>query len=91
MKSANGAGIPVHISHLKGESVEATEEILSYIDNVARNEVSFSFDVYPYLPGSTMLNDWLPYEVYEQGPLGVLAAPQTTRSAGTDGRKFASC
>ena len=67
------AGIPVHISHLKGTSPEASEEILTYIDTVARNEVSFSFDVYPYLPGSTMLNYWLPYEVYEQGPLGVLA------------------
>jgi N-acyl-D-amino-acid deacylase len=67
------AGIPVHISHLKGTSEEESEEILSYIDNVARHEVSFSFDVYPYLPGSTMLNYWLPYEVYEDGPLGVLA------------------
>ncbi|MCC6456599.1 MAG: amidohydrolase family protein [Caldilineaceae bacterium] len=67
------AGIPVHISHLKGTSPQASEEIISYIDNVARNEVSFSFDVYPYLPGSTMLNYWLPYEAYEQGPLGVLA------------------
>jgi N-acyl-D-amino-acid deacylase len=67
------AGIPVHISHLKGVDPAATDEILTYIDKVARNEVSFSFDVYPYLPGSTMLNYWLPYEAYEQGPLGVLA------------------
>jgi N-acyl-D-amino-acid deacylase len=67
------AGIPVHISHLKGSTEQAAEEILTYIDKVARNEVSFSFDVYPYLPGSTMLNYWLPYEVYEQGPLSVLA------------------
>jgi N-acyl-D-amino-acid deacylase len=63
----------VHISHLKGSTPQATEEILTYIDRVARNEVDFSFDVYPYLPGSTMLNYWLPYEVYEQGPLGVQA------------------
>lgn len=67
------AGVPVHISHLKGTTPQATEEILTYIDRVARNEVDFSFDVYPYLPGSTMLNYWLPYEVYEQGPLGVQA------------------
>lgn len=67
------AGVPVHISHLKGVTPEDSEEIISYIDTVARNEVSFSFDVYPYLPGSTMLNYWLPYEAYEQGPLGVLA------------------
>lgn len=67
------AGVPVHISHLKGVSPEATEEIITYIDTVARNEVDFSFDVYPYLPGSTMLNYWLPYSVWEDGPLGVLA------------------
>jgi N-acyl-D-amino-acid deacylase len=67
------AGVPVHISHLKGTSPEMSEEIIGYIDTVAVNEVDFSFDVYPYLPGSTMLNYWLPYEVYEQGPLGVLA------------------
>jgi N-acyl-D-amino-acid deacylase len=67
------AGVPVHISHLKGTSPELTEQILSYIDTVAVNEVDFSFDVYPYLPGSTMLNYWLPYSVWEQAPLGVLA------------------
>ncbi len=67
------AGVPVHISHLKGTSPQESAEIIHYIDTVAVNEVDFSFDVYPYLPGSTMLNYWLPYEVYEQGPLGVLA------------------
>lgn len=67
------AGVPVHISHLKGTSLQETEEIIRYIDTVAVNEVDFSFDVYPYLPGSTMLNYWLPYSVWEDGPLGVLA------------------
>lgn len=67
------AGVPVHISHLKGTSPAEIEEILHYIDTVAVNEVDFSFDVYPYLPGSTMLNYWLPYSVWEDGPLGVLA------------------
>lgn len=66
------AGIPVHISHLKGTAAEPTEEIIRYIDEVAVNEVDFSFDVYPYMPGSTMLNYLLPYEVWENGPLGVL-------------------
>jgi N-acyl-D-amino-acid deacylase len=66
------AGVPVHISHLKGTSPEMTEQVLGYIDAVAVNEVDFSFDVYPYLPGSTMLNYWLPYSVWEDGPLGVL-------------------
>ena len=36
------------------------------------NEVDFSFDIYPYIPGSSMLNSLLPYEVWEDGPLAAL-------------------
>jgi N-acyl-D-amino-acid deacylase len=68
------AGIPVHISHLKAGSAEEADEILSYVDRVAVHEVDFSFDIYPYLPGSTMLNYLLPYEVWERGPLAALEA-----------------
>ncbi|MEO2034380.1 MAG: amidohydrolase family protein, partial [Planctomycetaceae bacterium] len=70
------AGVAVHISHLKSETAELSEEILEYINRVAVNEVDFSFDVYPYHPGSTMLHALLPYEVWEQGPLHV--APKLT-------------
>ena len=66
------ANVPVHISHLKGTTPADIEAILTYIDSTARHEVDFSFDVYPYLPGSTMLNYLLPYEVWEDGPIGVL-------------------
>jgi N-acyl-D-amino-acid deacylase len=66
------AGVPVHVSHLKGTTPEQIDSILSYVDKVAVHEVDFSFDVYPYLPGSTMLNFILPYEVWEEGPMGVL-------------------
>lgn len=66
------AGVPVHISHLKETTPAEIEALLTYIDRVAVNEVDFSFDVYPYLPGSTMLNYLLPYEVWVDGPLGVL-------------------
>jgi len=66
------ARVPVHISHLKGQSPEQVEEVLDYIDRTARHEVDFSFDVYPYQPGSTMLNYLLPSEVWDQGPLAVL-------------------
>ena len=66
------AGVPVHISHFKGTSQQQIDELLSYVDEVAVHEVDFSFDVYPYLPGSTMLNFILPYEVWEDGPLGAL-------------------
>ena len=67
------AGVPVHISHFKGGSPQEIDELLTYVDTVAVNEVDFSFDVYPYMPGSTMLNYLLPYEVWEDGPLSVLA------------------
>ncbi len=67
------AGVAVHISHLKAGSPAEADEILSYVDRVAVNEVDFSFDIYPYLPGSTMLNYLLPYEVWEQGPLAAVA------------------
>lgn len=66
------AGVPVHISHLKGNTEAESQAILEYIDKTARHEVDLSFDVYPYQPGSTMLNFLLPNEVWEDGPLGVL-------------------
>ena len=66
-------GVKVHISHLKGGDEREVEEVLAYIDNEARKQVDFSFDVYPYQRGSTMLNFLLPYEVWEDGPLGVLS------------------
>ncbi len=67
------AGVPVHISHLKAGSPAEAEAILHYVDRVAVHEVDFSFDIYPYLPGSTMFNYLLPYEVWEDGPLAALA------------------
>ncbi len=66
------AGVPVHISHLKATNEADTEAMLDFIDKVAVHEVDFSFDVYPYLPGSTMLNYLLPYEVWRDGPLAAL-------------------
>lgn len=66
------AGVRVHISHLKPQSPRQADEVLAYIDDVARNEVDFSFDLYPYQPGSTMLSYLLPYEVWEDGPTAAL-------------------
>jgi N-acyl-D-amino-acid deacylase len=62
------AGVPVHISHLKGGNEREIDELLNYIDTTARKEVDFTFEVYPYQPGSTMLNFILPYEVWDDGP-----------------------
>lgn len=70
------AGVPVHISHLKAATPAQADEILTYIDRTAVNEVDFSFDIYPYLPGSSLLAMLLPYEVWEAGPL---AAPARLR------------
>ncbi len=66
------SGNRVHISHLKALSPYTAEEVLGYIDKTARHEVDFTFDVYPYQPGSTMLSYLLPYEVWDDGPLAVL-------------------
>ena len=67
------AGVPVHISHLKAGSPAEADELLAYVDRVAVHEVDFSFDIYPYLPGSTMFSYLLPYEVWEDGPLAATA------------------
>lgn len=67
------AGVAVHISHLKGTTDREVDELLAYIDKIAFHDVDFSFDIYPYLPGSTMLNSLLPYDAWEDGPLGVAA------------------
>lgn len=67
------ANVPVHISHLKATNERDIDAILNYINKTAIHEVDFSFDVYPYLPSSTMLNYMLPYEVWEKGPLSVLS------------------
>lgn len=66
------AGLAVHISHLKAVNTADLEAILDYIDRVAVHEVEFTFDVYPYMPGSTMLSYYLPLEVWEHGPLAAL-------------------
>jgi N-acyl-D-aspartate/D-glutamate deacylase len=65
------AGVKVHISHLKGSSEQEVQEVLALLD-AARRDVDVSFEVYPYQRGSTMLNFLLPYEVWSEGPLGVV-------------------
>lgn len=65
------AGVAVHISHLKAQAPQQVEQLLEYIDREARQQVDFSFDVYPYQRSSTMLNYLLPYEIWEDGPLAV--------------------
>jgi N-acyl-D-amino-acid deacylase len=66
------AAVKVHISHLKGSTEQEVQEVLQFIDREARQQVDFSFESYPYQRGSTMVNYLLPYEVWSDGPLGVL-------------------
>jgi N-acyl-D-amino-acid deacylase len=72
------ADVPVHISHLKSQPGCDCDEIFAFLDR-ARKDVELSYDVYPYQPGSTMLNYLLPNEVWEEGPLaaiGILNRPE---------------
>lgn len=87
------AGVRVHISHLKGESPAQVEEVLAFIDEVVESGVDLTFDVYPYQPGSTMLNFLLPNEVWDDGPLAAMARmrqPEAKRrfAAGLDAYKL---
>ncbi|MEO2017832.1 MAG: amidohydrolase family protein [Fuerstiella sp.] len=72
---ARESGARLHISHLKAGTGEAADAVLDWIEG-ARKDVSLSFDVYPYMPGSTMLSYLLPYEVWENGPLAALGQLQ---------------
>jgi N-acyl-D-amino-acid deacylase len=65
------AGVRLHISHLKAQNPHETDQVMQFLET-ARRDVDISFDVYPYQPGSTMLNYLLPYEAWEDGPLAAL-------------------
>ena len=69
---ARRSGTKLHISHLKAQSPQAADEVLTYLDGEASREVDLSFDVYPYQSGSTMLSYLLPYEVWESGPIAAV-------------------
>lgn len=71
LQIAERSGAALHISHLKPIRGSSADEIFEWIER-ARSRVRLSFDVYPYMPGSTMLNYLLPYETWDQGPLAAL-------------------
>lgn len=65
------ANVPVHISHLKVQPPYTHEQVFELLAEV-RRDVDVTYDVYPYQPGSTMLNYFLPYEAWEGGPLAAM-------------------
>ena len=65
------AGVRLHISHLKAQTLEQTDQVMDFLEKT-RRDVDVSFDVYPYQPGSTMLNYLLPYDVWEDGPIATI-------------------
>lgn len=69
---ARRGGVRLHISHLKGQTPELIDQVLTYLDREACREVDLTFDVYPYQSGSTMLSYLLPYEVWESGPIAAV-------------------
>ncbi|MCA9050809.1 MAG: amidohydrolase family protein [Planctomycetaceae bacterium] len=71
LQIARDSGTALHISHLKAITGETADNVLNWVER-ARREVSLSFDVYPYMPGSTMLNYLLPYEVWDRGPIAAV-------------------
>ena len=69
---ARRSGTKLHVSHLKAQTPQAADEVLTYLDREASREVDLTFDVYPYQSGSTMLSYLLPYEVWESGPIAAV-------------------
>tara|TARA_B100000029_G_scaffold417272_1_gene421841 strand:+ start:206 stop:1771 length:1566 start_codon:yes stop_codon:yes gene_type:complete len=66
------SGCRVHISHVKGRDEQTVDALLEMFDKVSQ-EVPFTYECYPYQPGSTMLNYLLPYEAWDDGPLGAMS------------------
>lgn len=67
------SGVKLHVSHMKTNSDEELEILLEYLAKEVEGKIDFSFDLYPYGPGSTMLSYMLPYEVWEEGPMAVVS------------------
>ena len=73
---AEGAGVPLHISHLKGIDKRGSAQIdgaLAAIANARARGLDVTADAYPYLAGATQLLSFLGPEVMHDGVEGALA------------------
>ena len=70
------AGCPLHISHLKVAGKAnwgKAAEVLGLIDAYRQRGVEITFDQYPYVAGSTMLNAVIPPRFHSGGTAALLA------------------
>lgn len=73
--TAQEAGIPLHISHLKAvgeKNWHLFEEALASIKTASLNGLDISFDVYPYTASGSVLYTFLPEWVTESGRQAML-------------------
>jgi N-acyl-D-amino-acid deacylase len=70
------AGLPLHISHLKGARLGSRRNVqgaIALIDEARASGLDVTFDSYQYAAGSSMLHSQLPDWMHEGGPEAELA------------------
>jgi N-acyl-D-amino-acid deacylase len=68
------SGCPVHISHYRGprQIQGKADKSLQFIDDAISSGVSLSFDMYPWVAGSTTLTTYVPQWAHDDGPYKLL-------------------
>lgn len=68
------SGCPIHISHYRGprQLQGQANRALEFIDNAILSGVSLSFDMYPWISGSTTLTTYIPQWAHDGGPYRLL-------------------
>ncbi len=68
------SGCPVHISHYRGprQIQGQADKSLRFIDDAVSSGVSLSFDMYPWVAGSTTLTTYVPQWAHDGGPYKLL-------------------
>lgn len=61
------AHTPIHVSHLRGEDGVGSADLLCMVDSARESGVDVTYDVYPYVCGSTFLPYLMPSWVLEGG------------------------